>query len=191
VKSVFVIDNYDSFTYNLVHLLREIGVDKLEVRRNDAFAIDEIAAFDSLLLSPGPGLPSEAGKMPEALRAYASSKPILGVCLGQQCIGEAFGGSLENLSEVVHGKGRAVQIVSKSEILFQGLPEKFVVGRYHSWVVAKERFPECLEITAVDDLGKIMALRHKNLSVRGVQFHPESVLTEHGAQMMKNWLELG
>jgi anthranilate synthase component 2 len=190
MKSVFVIDNYDSFTYNLVHLLKEIGVEKLEVRRNDAFDLEEIDSFDALLLSPGPGLPSEAGLMPEAVKRYAPKKKTLGVCLGQQCIGEIFGGNLENLSHVVHGKGRKIKVVSDQEPLFSDLPKEFIVGRYHSWVVSELDFPASLEVTAVDEIGKIMALRHREFPVRGVQFHPESVLTEHGASMMKNWLAI-
>ena len=186
---LLVLDNYDSFTYNLVHLVKKIGCGDLEVRRNDKLTLDEVSAFDKILLSPGPGLPCEAGLMPELVRRYADSKSILGVCLGHQCIGETFGAKLVNLTEVVHGKGVLTEIIDMEEPLFKGVPRAFVAGRYHSWVVGREDFPECLKITAVDGSGQIMALAHRKLDLKGVQFHPESVLTEHGEVIMKNWLE--
>lgn len=188
MRRVLVIDNYDSFTYNLVHLVRYIGGCELEVRRNDKLRVEEVEPFDKVLLSPGPGLPMEAGLMPAIVRRYAPTKSILGVCLGHQCIGEIFGATLVNMSDVVHGKGLEIRVTEPSELLFQGLPEQFTGGRYHSWLVGRDGFPECLRITAVDAKGDIMALAHRQYDVRGVQFHPESVLTECGEQMLRNWL---
>jgi anthranilate synthase component 2 len=189
MKKILVVDNYDSFTYNLVHLLKKVGYTDLVVKRNDQFELDEVEGFDKILLSPGPGIPSEGGKMPELVSRYALSKSILGVCLGHQCIGEQFGATLENLKSVVHGKGLNTKVLKADEGLFQGLPEEFETGRYHSWVVSKKNLPDCLEITAEDDSGYIMGLRHTSLDVRGVQFHPESVLTQVGEQMLTNWME--
>lgn len=184
---ILVIDNYDSFVYNLVHYIREF-VDDVTVWRNDQFELEDVADFDKIVLSPGPGIPEEAGLLKAVVERYASTKSMLGVCLGQQAIGEVFGGSLINLDQVFHGVGTHVERLVDDEPLFAGLPKNFQVGRYHSWVVAREDFPQDLEITAVDESGQIMALRHKNYDLRGVQFHPESVLTPHGKSMIKNWL---
>lgn len=185
---ILVFDNYDSFTYNLVHYIEKISDAEIEVHRNDKILLKEIERFDKILLSPGPGIPSEAGILPDVIRAYAPSKSILGVCLGQQAIAEAFGGSLNNLSEVFHGVATPIEIIAE-DILFKNIPKKLNVGRYHSWAVNKNDLPEELEITAVDSSGSIMALRHKKYDVRGVQFHPESVLTEYGLQIIENWIK--
>jgi len=187
MEKILLIDNYDSFTYNLVHLIKSIGYD-VEVRRNDAITISEAGNYDKILLSPGPGIPSEAGVLMEIVRHYASTKSILGVCLGHQAIGEVFGAKLVNLSEVHHGIASWIEI-TKKDILFNGLDDSFEAGRYHSWAVSLENFPPELEITAVDASGEIMALRHKKFDVRGVQFHPESVLTPVGRRIIQNWLE--
>jgi anthranilate synthase component 2 len=188
MKPVLVIDNYDSFVYNIVHMIRAItGIDPV-VKRNDAITVDEAAAFDRILLSPGPGIPEEAGVMPQIVRDLGPSKQILGVCLGHQCIGEVYGGRLTNMVEVCHGRGIATDILDSDELLFQGVPSPTVTGRYHSWMVSREGLPECLRITATDGEGRIMALRHTEFDVRGVQFHPESVLTADGTRMMQNWL---
>lgn len=181
-----IIDNYDSFTYNLAHLVKELGTD-VTVLRNDQFALADLAAFDNIILSPGPGIPSEAGLLCDVIRAYASQKPILGVCLGHQAIGEVFGAQLENLSEVFHGVATEGTQLG-NDILFNGLPRRITMGRYHSWVVSREGFPACLEVTAESDEGQIMALRHREYNVRGIQFHPESVLTPDGRTMLSNWL---
>ncbi len=185
---ILVIDNYDSFVYNLVHYLEELNCE-VTVLRNDTFNIEEVEDYDKILLSPGPGIPDEAGLLKEVIKKYAASKPILGVCLGQQAIGEVFGGTLENLSEVFHGVATKATIISETEPLFKGLEKEIEIGRYHSWVVSKNNFPEVLEITAVDENEQIMALRHRLYNVCGVQFHPESVLTPHGKQIIKNWVE--
>lgn len=187
-KKVLVIDNYDSFTYNLVHLINELGREA-EVWRNDKFTLDEVAAFDKILLSPGPGVPHEAGLLLDVIRTYAPSKSILGVCLGQQAIAEAFGGSLFNLGRPMHGIATPIDVLDKEELLFRSCPDSINVGRYHSWVVNQQDLPACLKVTATDASAEIMALRHESYDVRGVQFHPESVLTEYGKQMMQNWLE--
>ena len=181
-----IIDNYDSFTYNLAHLVKELGTD-VTVLRNDQFALADLAAFDNIILSPGPGIPSEAGLLCDVIRAYASQKPILGVCLGHQAIGEVFGAQLENLSEVFHGVATEGTQLG-NDILFNGLPRRIPMARYHSWVVSREGFPACLEVTAESDEGQIMALRHREYNVRGIQFHPESVLTPDGRTMLSNWL---
>jgi len=186
---ILMIDNYDSFTYNLVHMLEALEGISVVVKRNDQLTLEDVAPFDKIVLSPGPGIPSEAGRMPEIVRTYAETKSILGVCLGHQCIGEVFGGKLRNIEAPIHGKATPIKVTDPSERLFSGLPERFSVGRYHSWVVQRESFPEReLEITALDDSGSIMALRHRRLDVRGVQFHPESILTEHGKRMLENWI---
>ena len=184
---ILVLDNYDSFTYNLVHLLKELGVSP-EVFRNDKIALEAVNQYDKILLSPGPGVPSEAGIMPALIRAYASTKSILGVCLGHQAIGEAFGGSLSNLAEVFHGVATTTKVINRHERLFSGLPLQFATCRYHSWIVNKHDFPAALQITAEDAAGNVMALAHRTYDVRGVQFHPESYITEFGKQMLKNWL---
>ncbi len=187
-RGVLIIDNYDSFTYNLVHLVNEVGM-KCEVWRNDQFNIDDVAEFDKIILSPGPGIPSEAGLLLEVIKRYAPQKSIFGVCLGQQAIAEAFGGTLNNLSWPMHGIATPIKVTDRNEKLFTGLPEHINVGRYHSWVVNVADLPKELVITAIDEKDQsIMALRHKNHDVRGVQFHPESILTEHGKEMMANWL---
>ena len=187
-KKILVIDNYDSFTYNLVHLINELG-EEVEVWRNDKFAIEDVAQFDKILLSPGPGVPEEAGLLLEVIRTYAADKSILGICLGQQAIAEAFGGTLLNLGRPMHGIATPVSVIDQDEHLFDNCPDTINVGRYHSWVVNQSDLPSCLKVTATDATTEIMALRHETYDVRGVQFHPESVLTEHGKQMMKNWLE--
>jgi anthranilate synthase component 2 len=184
---ILVFDNYDSFTYNLVHAVKKLGYNDVEVHRNDQIVLAEIARFDKIILSPGPGVPSESGILLELIRTYAPTKPILGVCLGEQAIAEAFGGTLINLSEVHHGVSSIIDIL-EDDVLFKGLDKKLEVGRYHSWAAEKSTLPECLTITAVDEEGMIMALAHKMYDVRGVQFHPESVLTPDGEKMLKNWL---
>ncbi len=184
---VLVIDNYDSFTYNLVHMLQELGA-QVTVRRNDKITLEEVGAFHKIMLSPGPGIPEEAGILKEVIRTFGPEKSLLGVCLGHQAIGEVYGGNLLNSKEVWHGVAMPVNVTKIDEPLFQHVPPHFGTGRYHSWLVAAE-LPECLEATAVDAEGHIMALRHKAYDVCGVQFHPESVLTEHGKQIIKNWLE--
>ena len=183
-----MIDNYDSFTYNLAHLVKELGTE-VTVLRNDQFQLDDLEAYHKIILSPGPGIPCEAGLLMDVIRHYANRKPILGVCLGHQAIGEVFGARLENLSDVFHGVATPCRIVSDDPI-FSGLPTNITVGRYHSWVVSRNGLPDCLEVTAVSDEGQIMALKHKTLNVRGIQFHPESVLTPDGKKMLRNWMFL-
>ena len=190
---ILVFDNYDSFTYNLVHLIEKITHVKVEVHRNDQIPLEKVKEYDKIILSPGPGIPEEAGLLLPLIKEYASSKSILGVCLGHQAIGQAFGGTLVNLSAVYHGVATPVKVKSeKSKVksfLFEGLDEVIEVGRYHSWVVSKENFPSELEITAEDESGMIMALQHKTYDIQGVQFHPESVLTPLGESIMHNWLK--
>lgn len=183
-----IIDNYDSFTYNLSHLVKELGAE-VTVVRNDRFELSDLEAFDKIILSPGPGIPSEAGLLLEVIRTYAGRKPMLGVCLGHQAIGEAFGAKLENLSDVFHGVATPCHVVAADPV-FEGLDRDITIGRYHSWVVSKEALPECLEVTAVSDEGQIMALRHRTMEVHGIQFHPESVLTPEGKTIIKNFIEL-
>lgn len=190
---ILVFDNYDSFTYNLVHLVEKITHVKVEVHRNDQIPLEKVKEYDKIILSPGPGIPEEAGLLLPLIKEYASSKSILGVCLGHQAIGQAFGGTLVNLSAVYHGVATPVKVKSeKSKVksfLFEGLDDVIEVGRYHSWVVSKENFPSELEITAEDESGMIMALQHKTYDIQGVQFHPESVLTPVGESIMHNWLK--
>lgn len=186
---ILVFDNYDSFTYNLVHLVEKILHQKVDVFRNDQIALEQVKEYDKIILSPGPGIPEEAGLLLPLIKEYASSKSILGVCLGQQAIGEAFGGKLTNLSKVYHGVATPCKIVKEDVALFAGLATEFEVGRYHSWVVSREGFPGELEITAVDENDMIMALQHKTFDVQGVQFHPESVLTPQGELILRNWLK--
>ena len=192
MQRIVIIDNYDSFTYNLSHLLKEVGAD-VTVFRNDQFQLEELQQFDKIVLSPGPGIPSEAGLLLDVIRTYAPTKPMLGVCLGHQAIGEVFGARLLNLDDVVHGVATPCRIVA-SDPIFDGLLNKITVGRYHSWVVSQEDFPSCLEITAVSDddgsVPNIMALRHREYEVHGIQFHPESVLTPEGKIIIKNFLDL-
>lgn len=185
MKKIVVIDNYDSFTYNLVHYLEAMDAE-VTVLRNDEFDLEELEEFEKIILSPGPGIPDEAGLLKDVIRKYAATKSILGVCLGQQAIGEVFGGQLINLDEVFHGVATKIKITVDDEVLFQGLPNEFEVGRYHSWVV-QTPLPEDLEVTAVDEQGQIMALRHRKFDVRAVQFHPESILTPNGKQILANW----
>lgn len=187
MKKILVIDNYDSFTYNLVHYLEDLDCE-VTVLRNDDIHIDEPAEYDKLLLSPGPGIPDEAGLLKDIIKRYASSKSILGICLGQQAIAEVFGGSLINLDEVHHGIAADIKITVKNESLFTGMGDTISVGRYHSWSVDPATFPEVLEVTSVDKNGNIMSLRHRNLNVKAVQFHPESVLTPLGKQILANWV---
>lgn len=185
IKTV-IIDNYDSFTYNLSHLLKELGA-SVTVVRNDKFRIEDLEQFDKIVLSPGPGIPSEAGLMPQVIKAYAGRKPILGICLGHQAIGEAFGAKLLNIGNVVHGVATPAHITVQ-DYLFKGLPKDIEVGRYHSWVVDDKDLPQCLEVTSRSDDGYIMSLRHREYDVRGIQFHPESVLTPQGKTIINNWL---
>jgi anthranilate synthase component 2 len=187
MKKVLVIDNYDSFTYNLVYIVRQLGYDPV-VWRNDQFELNDVTAFDKIILSPGPGIPSEAGKMPSLIKQYASSHSILGVCLGHQAIGEAFGAKLINLKNVYHGVSTKLEIL-KPDGIFQNVPSGIQVGRYHSWVVSEKNFPAALEVMATDADGQVMALRHKEFDLTGVQFHPESIMSEYGQQMIWNWLE--
>lgn len=204
---ILVFDNYDSFTYNLVHLVEKITHEKVDVYRNDQMPLEKVKDYDKIILSPGPGIPEEAGLLLPLIKEYASSKSILGVCLGHQAIGQAFGGELINLSSVFHGVATPVRVVRRqtsnvkvnevsrltphvSRNLFDGLPDELEVGRYHSWVVSKENFPDELEITAEDESGMIMGLQHSTYDVQGVQFHPESVLTPMGEQIMRNWLKV-
>jgi anthranilate synthase component 2 len=184
---LLLLDNYDSFTYNLVHLIEKVSDIEIEVFRNDEISIDEIEKYDKILLSPGPGLPKDAGIMPELLKRYSSTKSILGVCLGLQAIGESFGANLMNLDTVFHGLATPIT-VNVEDIIFNNCPKTFTVGRYHSWVVDTHFFPEDLQITATDENGNIMALKHKIYDVRGVQFHPESILSEYGEILIENWL---
>ena len=184
---IVIIDNYDSFTYNLSHLLKELGAE-VEVVRNDKFELKDLEQYDKIVLSPGPGIPSEAGLLLDVIRTYAGRKPILGVCLGHQAIGEVFGASLENLKEVYHGvQTEGTQL--GNDYIFDGLPERVMMGRYHSWVVAKDSVPECLEVTAMSDDGEIMAMRHRQYDIHGIQFHPESVLTPEGKTIVGNFLK--
>ncbi|RAR47437.1 anthranilate synthase component II [Flavobacterium lacus] len=187
MKKIIIIDNYDSFTYNLVHYLEELNAE-VTVYRNDEFELDELEKFDKILLSPGPGIPEEAGLLLDVIKKYATTKSILGICLGQQAIGEVFGGSLINLEKVYHGVSSKVKL-QKEDSLFKDLPTEFEVGRYHSWVINADDFPDDLEITSVDENGEIMSIRHKTLDVKGVQYHPESILTPHGKKILENWLE--
>ena len=185
---IVIIDNYDSFTYNLAHLVRELGAE-VTVLRNDQFEMSELEPFSKIILSPGPGIPSEAGLLLDVIRAYAGRKPILGVCLGHQAIGEVFGAKLVNLDDVYHGVATEGTQFGNDEI-FSGLPNRITMGRYHSWVVDRDGFPDCLEVTAESDDKQIMALRHREYNIRGIQFHPESVLTPDGRKMLQNWLFL-
>jgi anthranilate synthase component 2 len=186
---ILLLDNYDSFTFNLFQLVGEISGGMPDVVRNDKITLEEIEKYDKIILSPGPGIPSEAGIMPMVVKEFAARKSILGVCLGHQCIAEVFGAKLENMARVCHGFGVKTNIKNKDDLLFRGVPDHFESGRYHSWTVSREGLPECFEITADDDEGRIMALSHRDLDVRGMQFHPESVLTPEGGRIMKNWLE--
>lgn len=182
-----IIDNYDSFTYNLAHLVKELGAE-VSVVRNDQFRLSELKPFDKIILSPGPGIPTEAGLLMDVIDAYAPVKPILGVCLGHQAIGEYFGGKLTNLSQVFHGIASTISITAP-DYIYKELPAQVQVGRYHSWVVDNEGLPDCLEVTSVSEEGQIMSLRHKQYDVCGIQYHPESVLTPEGRKIIANWLK--
>jgi len=186
---ILVLDNYDSFTYNLVQYIERVIKQEVDVKRNDQLLLEEVDAYDKILISPGPGIPEEAGLTLELIRAYGSRKSILGVCLGHQAIAEAYGGSIKNLSTVYHGVTGQMKQLVEDEYLFEGVPELFDAGRYHSWVVEPQTLPRELEITVENDEGYIMALRHREHDVKGVQFHPESVLTEYGGRMILNWIE--
>src|SRR5574344_239761 len=188
MKQIVIIDNYDSFTYNLCHLIKELGAD-VTVYRNDQFAMEQLEKFDKIILSPGPGIPAEAGRLLDVIGTYAGIKPMLGVCLGHQAIGEYFGGKLKNLSTVFHGIATEGTQFGTDPI-FRGLPKRIIMGRYHSWVVSKENFPSCLEITAESDENQIMALRHREYDIHGIQFHPESIITTEGKNILQNWLDM-
>ncbi|WP_343568516.1 aminodeoxychorismate/anthranilate synthase component II [Sphingobacterium sp.] len=186
-NKIVVIDNYDSFTYNLVHLLQELDQEYV-VWRNDKFKLEDIDAFDKILLSPGPGIPEEAGLLLDVIRTYAPHKSILGICLGQQAIAEVFGGTLFNMEKPLHGVATNITVVDESEKLFRDFPKDSKIGRYHSWAVKKDTLPASLKVTAIDENGIIMALTHTEYDVRGMQFHPESVLTTNGKKLIENWL---
>lgn len=186
---ILVIDNYDSFVYNIIHIIRELGYgDNLTIVRNDKILVEEVEKFDKILLSPGPGIPSEAGIMQEVIERYGSTKSIFGVCFGLQGISEVYGAELYNLEEVMHGVATVTSVVNE-DILFEGIPTSFLTGRYHSWAVDPSSDLSNLVVTSTDIHGNIMSIRHKDYDVRGVQFHPESVLTEHGKKMIENWLK--
>lgn len=185
---ILVLDNYDSFTYNLVYIVRQLGYGSgMDVFRNDKISLEDVEKYDKIILSPGPGVPEDAGIMPELLKRYGSRKSILGVCLGHQAIGEAFGGDLINLSEVLHGVASKVKV--EDDLLFKNVPDTFSIGRYHSWVINENTLSPDLEVIARTPDNQIMAVRHKKFDIRGVQFHPESILTENGVQIIKNWME--
>jgi anthranilate synthase component II len=184
---IIVIDNYDSFTYNLIHYIKELTTDTIDVFRNDEISVEKVGEYDKILLSPGPGIPSEAGIMPEVIKKYGATKCILGVCLGHQAIVEAYGGEIYNMPQVYHGVESNLEIISHDEI-YTDFPKTFLAGRYHSWNAVKKSLPDCFEITAVDELGEVMSVKHKTHNVRGVQYHPESVLTPEGKKLIKNWL---
>ncbi len=187
---ILVLDNYDSFTYNLVHIIRELGHgDQMDIYRNDKISLSAVDKYDKILLSPGPGIPEEAGIMLDLVDKYGPTKCILGICLGHQGIGEVYGAKLYNMPLVLHGIGTEISVTKTDELLFKDVPEKFLVCRYHSWAVVADSVPEDVEITSVDDDGIVMGISHKKYDVRGLQFHPESIITEHGKTMMKNWLE--
>ena len=187
MKHVLVIDNYDSFTYNLVHYLQDLGCE-VTVKRNDKLTLEEAGKFDKILLSPGPGIPDEAGMLKSIIKEYCSSKSILGICLGQQAIAEVYGGSIENLNKVYHGVSTSIKRINEDDVLYKDIPTELEVGRYHSWVVSKE-LPKVLISTSIDENGEIMSLRHIEHDVRAVQYHPESILTPEGKKMLKNWVE--
>jgi anthranilate synthase component 2 len=193
VMKILIFDNYDSFTYNLVHLVEQITQRKADVYRNDEISLEKVKDYDKIILSPGPGIPEEAGLLLPLIKEYAATKSILGVCLGHQAIGQAFGAKLVNLSTVYHGVANKIKVVSRESLagspLFSGLPDEIEVGRYHSWILSDENFPEELEVTARDEHHFIMALQHKKYDVQGLQFHPESILTPDGGMILKNWLK--
>ena len=186
---VLVFDNYDSFTYNLVHMVEKIMHGKVDVMLNDSPRLELINRYDKIILSPGPGLPAEAGDLLQVISEYASSKSILGVCLGHQAIGESFGARLLNLEQVYHGLATPVTLLEPYDRLFEGFPAKFPAGRYHSWIIDRKGLPDCFQVTAEDDEGRIMAIRHHQYDLAGVQFHPESILTPGGENLLRNWLK--
>lgn len=186
---ILIIDNYDSFTYNLVHMVEEITGVFPDVYRNDKISIEDVGNYDVLMLSPGPGIPDEAGILKEVIRTYAATKPIFAVCLGLQAITEVFGGTIINMDKVYHGVATTMEVVDEEAVIFNGLPKNFEAARYHSWIAAKEGFPADLKVTAVDEEGGIMALKHIDYKVSAVQFHPESILTPLGEQMVRNFLD--
>ncbi|MFT7268684.1 MAG: anthranilate synthase component 2 [Candidatus Endobugula sp.] len=186
---ILILDNYDSFTYNLVHYLRELGHGaEMTVVRNDQITLAEVEAYDKILLSPGPGIPEEAGIMPALIKRFGSTKSILGVCLGHQGIAEAYGAQLYNMPEVLHGVSSKIKVVKTGDRLFAGIPEEYTICHYHSWNVKKEDLGDEIEVTAIDEYGEIMAISHKEFDVKGVQFHPESIMTEHGHKLLENWI---
>jgi anthranilate synthase component II len=189
MKKILVIDNYDSFTYNLVHYVEQLVNTKVDVFRNDEIELSEVAAYNQILLSPGPGIPVEAGICLDLIKQYAKEKSILGICLGHQAIAEAFDGRLNNLEKVYHGVATDVSVLDPGESLFKQLPQRFKTGRYHSWVVNKSDIPACFKVTCEDDQGMVMGIRHKEMKVKGLQFHPESVLTPDGLRIIENWLK--
>jgi anthranilate synthase component II len=186
---ILVLDNYDSFTYNLVHIIRALGYE-VDIYRNDKIAVEDVKKYDKILLSPGPGVPDEAGIMKEVISEYGSSKSILGICLGHQGIGEVFGAKLFNIPKVLHGVTSTSQVVDRDEYLFEGVSDNFQATHYHSWAVRADSIPDSLHVTAVNDEGLVMGLRHKSFDVKGLQFHPESIMTPEGPRMIKNWLEV-
>ena len=186
---IVVIDNYDSFTYNLVHAIKKISGLPVDVFRNDEIKLEDLEKYDKIVLSPGPGIPEEAGLLLDIIKEYAPKKSMLGVCLGHQAIGEAFGGKLHNMSRVLHGIATPVELTETKSVLFEGLPKTLEVGRYHSWIVQQEGLPDCLEVTSYDSDGFIMSMQHKEYDVQAVQFHPESVLTPLGEKILENWLK--
>ncbi len=186
---IVVIDNYDSFTYNLVHAIKKITGQPVDVFRNDEITLEQLKKYDKIVLSPGPGIPEEAGLLLDIIKEFSPVKSILGVCLGHQAIGEAFGGKIHNMKRVLHGIATPVELTQNSSVLFNGLPQSFDVGRYHSWIVEKENLPECFNVTSYDNNGMIMSIKHKEYDVEGVQFHPESVLTPLGEKILENWLK--
>jgi anthranilate synthase component 2 len=184
---ILVLDNYDSFVYNLVHYIKQLGFEDVDVFRNDKISLEEVAKYDKILLSPGPGIPKEAGIMLDLISRYATSKSIMGVCLGHQAIAESFGGELENMTEVLHGVANTMKVVAE-DLIYTGLPNSFEVGRYHSWQVTKDSLGDVFKLTAIDEYDNVMSIRHKTYDVVGVQYHPESILTENGLEIIKNWL---
>lgn len=189
MSKILLIDNYDSFTYNLFHYLEELSDSEVNVIRNDELALNQLDAYHSIVISPGPGLPAKSGKLMDFLEKFAHKKKILGICLGQQAIAEHFGMQLKNLNQVVHGKAKKIKVVSDQDVLFRNLPSTLNVGRYHSWVIEPSSLSSDFEVTAVDENDNIMAIAHKSLPIKSVQFHPESVLTEFGKELLKNWLK--
>ncbi|HBA99934.1 MAG: aminodeoxychorismate/anthranilate synthase component II [Bacteroidetes bacterium GWD2_45_23] len=187
-NKILIFDNYDSFTYNLLHAVKSLGYNEVDVIRNDKIDLSTVAQYDKIILSPGPGLPEEAGLLMPLIRQYAETKSMLGVCLGHQAMGEVFGAKLENIPFVFHGVQTPVDIIA-GDYLFDGIPNEILVGRYHSWIVSEEHFPAELEITAVDKAGDVMAMKHRQLDLHGVQFHPESILTPEGIRIMQNFLQ--